>query len=569
MKYKLINEDIKNKNLLDIVYENRDITKGMVEKLLGANSEDYRSPFEIKNMESAVTFFQKVIKKEGLVVGILVDEDVDGFTSSAVLYQWLKDDVKIPIENIKVFMHKQAKQHGLYSKVFPDMLNSDVDLFIVADSSSNDLEQQEQLLSSNKQLIILDHHLYEHDNFVEGIYLVNNQLEQNESSALAGVGVVAKFIEANGCSIDKYTDLIAVGLVADAMDMTNIQNKAYVNEGLSNLNNELIKEFFKEIKNPVGTNISWDCANFMNSVIRYGAKEEKELLWKAITNQEGTVEYKNKKGEVVEQTLQEAFKRIANNVKSRQNSAIKKAVKKVEEYIHKNKLEKNKVIIVTNDNLLEHSITGITAQRLVNEYKRPIIIVSPYMGEYSGSVRSPFNFKEMLDESGLVTFAQGHSQAFGVGFPKENIPKLVEHFNEKLRYYEVEEKVYDVDYVFNGKDLKLDDVKEIANMSKLWGMSIEEPTFIVKNISIESIKISYKKEGICYVTQFTYNGVCFKKVFSSKKVFEEITRVDLLKFGRSQLLDICVLVKFKKNEKGFYYAEIQDFNSNKSNKVVF
>jgi hypothetical protein len=71
------------------------------------------------------------------------------------------------------------------------------------------------------------------------------------------------------------------------------------------------------------------------------------------------------------------------------------------------------------------------------------------------------------------------------------------------------------------------------------------------------------------VTQFTYNGVCFKKVFSSQKVFEEITRKSEMKFGRSQQLDICVLVKFKKNQKGFYYAEIQDFNSNKSNKVVF
>ena len=152
---------------------------------------------------------------------------------------------------------------------------------------------------------------------------------------------------------------------------------------------------------------------------------------------------------------------------------------------------------------------------------------------------------------------------------KENIPKLVQYFNEKLRNYETEERVFDVDYVFGGKELKLDNVKEVANMSKLWGQNIQEPTFIVKNISIESIKITHKKEGFCYTTQFTHNGVCFKKVFSSQKVFDEMTRVDLLKFGRSQQLDICVLVKFKKNEKGFYYAEIQDFNSNKSNKVVF
>ena len=76
MRYQLINQVIKNKSLLDIVYENRNITKDDVKRLLNANSDDYRNPFEIRNMESAVTFFQKIIKKEGLVVGILVDEDV-------------------------------------------------------------------------------------------------------------------------------------------------------------------------------------------------------------------------------------------------------------------------------------------------------------------------------------------------------------------------------------------------------------------------------------------------------------------------------------------------------------
>lgn len=76
MKYQLINQDIKNKSLLDIVYENRKITKDDVKRLLNANSDDYRNPLEIKNMERAVTFFQKIIKKEGLVVGVLVDEDV-------------------------------------------------------------------------------------------------------------------------------------------------------------------------------------------------------------------------------------------------------------------------------------------------------------------------------------------------------------------------------------------------------------------------------------------------------------------------------------------------------------
>ena len=68
MKYKLINEDIKNKNLLDIVYENRNITKDMVEKLLGANSEDYRSPFEIFGIDKGIKQFKEEISKNNNIL---------------------------------------------------------------------------------------------------------------------------------------------------------------------------------------------------------------------------------------------------------------------------------------------------------------------------------------------------------------------------------------------------------------------------------------------------------------------------------------------------------------------
>ena len=125
------------------------------------------------------------------------------------------------------------------------MLESDVNLWVIADSSTNDTEKQEQLHEKGMNIIILDHHNVDKE-IPECVYLVNNQFENSESENLSGVGVVGQFIRACGYSIDKYSDLIAVGLVADSMDMTNVQNKAYVNEGLSNLNNDLIKEFFKE-----------------------------------------------------------------------------------------------------------------------------------------------------------------------------------------------------------------------------------------------------------------------------------------------------------------------------------
>ena len=131
----------------------------------------------------------------------------------------------------------------------------------------------------------------------------------------------------------------------------------------------------------------------------------------------------------------------------------------------------------------------------------------------------------------------------------------------------MDEKVEDVDYVFNSLQLRLDQVKDVANLEKLWGKDCQEPVFIVKGITIESCKMEYKKSGICYCSQFTHNGITYKKRFCSKVVYEEMTRKADLKFGRSQQLDLVLLVKFKK-ERGFYYAEILDFNSVKSSKII-
>lgn len=369
--------------------------------------------------------------------------------------------------------------------------------------------------------------------------------------------------------MEEYKDLVAIGQVADAMSCIDLQNRAFVNEGLNNINNELIKEFFKDYKNPIIENISWGCANYINSVIRYGTMEEKDLLWKAMNNEDGTVTYKNKKGETIEQTLQEGLVRISNNVKARQNNAIKKSVKAIEKYIYKYELEKDKCIIIENDNLVEPGLGGITAQRLSSSFKRPVIILSPFKDEMSGSLRSPIDLKDVIFESGLVTFANGHSRACGVGLPKDNVSKLRKYLNTFLKDMEISDPIEEVDYIFNGKDVKLDNVKEVADLNSLWCRDCQKPIFIVKAIDIESHKITYKKEGICYVASFTHNGITYKKRFCSREVYENMICKKDLKFGRSQQITLTLLCEFEKTDKDFYYVSIKDFNSVKNTKIIF
>ena len=132
------------------------------------------------------------------------------------------------------------------------MLNSNVNLWLIADSSSNDIEQQKQLSEKGMKVIILDHHEISDSEKIDNVIIVNNQIVKNESSVYAGVGVVAQWIRALGYPIDKYVDLVAVGLIADAMTTVSLANRYYINEGLDNLKikrNILQSKYDTEISN--------------------------------------------------------------------------------------------------------------------------------------------------------------------------------------------------------------------------------------------------------------------------------------------------------------------------------
>lgn len=567
MKYKIMNDKTFGKSIKDVVLENRGLIRDDVEKLLNADRSYEKDCMDIFGMSQAVDFFEKEYNPN-LIIGLNPDTDVDGYTSSSILYKFLRDDLGHPVDNIRTIFQSRPKAHGM-NDIVDDMVKSDVDLFIIADSSTNDLEEQRKLIDNNKQLIILDHHIKENDAFVEGVYLVNNQIGESSNKHLAGVGVVIKFIQALGFDIDKYMDTLAVGLIADSMDMLDYQNRYYVNEGLSNTQDNLIKAFFAKsnIENPTITDVSFNAANYINAVIRYGKEDEKDLLWRVMIGEEGTISYTNKKKEVIEQSLVDGLVRVSNNVKTRQNNAKKKAIKLLNEYIYTNRLDKDKCIIVKNDNMVEHSLTGAVAMSLCNNFKRPIIILSPYKGLFSGSMRSNVdNFKTMLIESRLVENAQGHEGACGVDIEEDKIQELRDYLNIKLKDFKTDEKVYDVDYVFNAKDLNLDIVKEIGDLDKLWCSSVKEPMFAIKGITLESKDMEHKKGFKGYVTKFKYKDMFYNKNFSSKDTFEKMARTDLLKFGRSITLDLTLIVKFRKNEKGFFYIDIVDFNSVKSSK---
>lgn len=573
MKYQLINKDIEGKSLLDIIYENRNLTKEQVEKLLNADERYYQDAFGIYGMKKAVEQFNEEITKENNIL-IICDSDCDGNCSSAIFYKFLIEDIKYNKEKVFFYIH-EGKQHGITKKVFKYIKDINAKYLIVPDAGTNNIEEMKKLNKLDVKVLCLDHHLVEINlnKIPSNTVIVNNQVN-NISKCGSGTFVTAKFIEALGYSIDKYKDLIAISLIADSMDCMDKENRAFINEGLNNIKNPLVKEYFKKnrIYKPIINDVSYNLANFVNATIRVGTQEEKELMFRAFIGEQEEFNYIKRGGEEVKETLQERVVRLSSNAKSRQNNATKKSVEKCNAYITRNHLDNDKVIIIKNDNgFIDKDTTGLVAMKVADSWKRPCIILNKSTdGLYSGSARAIGeinNLKDILDETELCEWNKGHQGAFGVLIKEINIEELRNKLNERLKDFEFYDgRIYTVDNVIDIKDLSKNDIKEIGELNSLWCSTCKSPLFCIKNIEIESCKIEMKGK---LRMEFKYNGFKFVKNWCSKDFFEMITCKQQLKFGRSIPLNITLICKFLVDSKGNPFIEIIDANSIKSSKLNF
>jgi hypothetical protein len=167
-------------------------------------------------------------------------------------------------------------------------------------------------------------------------------------------------------------------------------------------------------------------------------------------------------------------------------------------------------------------------------------------------------------------------RALGCGLVEDNVELLREYLNKNIDEDVTESDVYDVDYVFEASCVKLEQVKQIGNLRALWNKNCLEPLFVLKGIEVSNLDIQHKRVAKGYETTFKYNGATFKKRFSSLKTYEQMICKDDVKVGRKWNLEIVAVCKFVKDERtGFYYIQIEDFNSKvnknikKKNDIIF
>ena len=557
-------------DVVDTVLSNRGLTLEQANLIMKATFEDSNlNASDLKNIDKACEMLNNALKK-CFKIGILIDSDCDGYCASATLYSYLTNEVGY--SNVLYKFHDKPKAHGIKEYVVNWVKEEGIKLLIIPDAGCglSDKEGEEVLSDLGVNIIILDHHIPEYVSRETTIIVNPHQNEDKYlNKYLSGTGVTHKFIEyhlginnKSNSNKELYEDLVALSLVSDMMNLRDsLENRAYINLSARNIKSPFIYELLSDKKEVTIEDLGFVVAPLINATVRLGNEEEKNLIFNSLFR-EDTIP-SNKRGMVGKPTsMSSEAIRIANNLRRKQNKERDRGVERVSNIIKEQGLDKNKVIIViVDDDILDGSISGLVANRLVNEYNKPVMLLR--MTEDStlaGSTRTfnnnfkLKNFKSMCLETGLFEYCSGHEGSFGACITVENFKKANEVFNELLKDVESDNS-YEIDGIYEGK-IPQSDISSIIEFEKLWCFDIKEPLFLVKGIKINTNDI--KKVGNATYT-FNFNKTMFTKFYASKVWFSNFKLEDELPFGGDIEVElICRFRNTKGERKEMQIAEIVD-----------
>ena len=514
MEYKLRAPRRDGTSLLEQILYNRGFTsREEINHYLTTDENDLLSPTLLDNMQEGAKILAKHISYGNNAL-LIIDADADGFSSSAILLNYLNRLFPSWVQNkVDYFIHS-GKQHGLEDAMREyDWESKNIRLFLVPDAGSNDLAFHRVLARHEVDCLILDHHECD-EGYSPDACVINNQLSQNYSNkSLCGAGVVWQFcryldsIMHTNYAIE-FADLNALANIGDMMSLMSFETHQIVKDGLARIRNPFFVEMMNRQKfqfeggiTPFG--IAFYIVPYINAMVRSGEPEEKKLMFEAMLEWRSDElipsTKRGCKGQV--ETRHEQAGRTCVNVKGRQKKAQDASLGNIEALIESENLLDNKLLVLrVPADQIDKNLAGLIANQLANKYARPTLILRIIEQEdgsivYAGSGRNYTNskledFRQFCLDTGCMSLAQGHASAFGASIPAENFDDFIRITNEQLVDFDFS-PCYLVDLEVTTEQLSDSEVFAIGSNADLWGQGLEEPLIAITDIKINADSIQY------------------------------------------------------------------------------
>lgn len=508
-------------------------------------------PFLLLDMKKAVDLIFEHLARGSRIL-ILGDYDVDGVTSSAILYQGLlflksrrnsASDLQIRIPE------RMAEGYGIHESIVEEILEKQYDLVITCDNGTREVASTKALTLGGVDLIITDHHALLTDEEGGEVLpvcraFINPHRAGNELAfpEICGAFVALQLIRAlllEGKIGEEERALLesdlfqlgALGTVCDVMPLT-FENRKLVYQGLRSMNEKPLPSLRalalqKELKEFSVYSLGFVLGPMLNAGGRLGSQNKYMDLFTASDPSELM-------------SLAKELSDLNEERQAMQQEGLLEGIRQIEETMRKAPV---KVVFLPK---LHESIAGLVAGKLREKFNHPVLVITRGEEGLKGSARS-IEAYSMVDaltqDSECFTKMGGHPMAAGFSLKEhpEGEEAAVRELSTRLNTHcqLTKEDFLPLITIDAAISFSYWDASKIELLSTLgpFGNRNPEPSFAQKSVQICFMEKKGKKQNVLKLSLLTPEGTIVEAVSFHPEWADTYRAKDLVDLVYTPFLD--------------------------------
>ncbi len=464
--------------------------------------EDFPDPFSLKDMGNMAEDIAIAIE-EKRSFAIFGDFDVDGATSSAVLYRFLN---AVGIEAPIYIPDRLKEGYGPNINALEILQNRGAEIVFILDCGITAFDVVKAGTSLGLKIVVIDHHEAE-DSLPECWHVVNPKRKDDNSGLdmLAAVGVTflscvainnrlrdRGFYKKNNVQepeLKRLIDIVALGTVCDMVPLTKV-NRLLVRIGL-NMPLTKMNTGMRELVKVAGASFpinTYDCGFVLGPRINAGGRVHKADLGAQLLASDDPENCN-------------AIAWILNDCNDKRKAIQQQMELEAINMVEDKGLADDPLILVGDENW--HSgLSGLVAGRIKEKYNKPVCVIA-YVHDASGneegrgsgrSVPGINIAQSFIDarKAGLLKKGGGHAMAGGFTVLPEKVEELRsflnDHIMRQMKSTDMNVEIA-IDGVLAVSGVSIDLAQVLQDKVGPFGQEHSEPVFMLKNVRITKADI--------------------------------------------------------------------------------
>ena len=501
------------------------------------NLDLLHDPFLMKDMLKVVEMLEASKAKKIMILG---DYDVDGTTSTAMLFKYFENKGF----NISYYIPDRYQEgYGVSVESIEYAEKNNFSIIITVDCGIKAVDQVDLAKSKGIEVIICDHHLPAEE-LPKAYGIVNPKQSDCDYpfKDLCGCGIAFKLITAHNiisdhsCDVFEFTDFVALATISDMMPLID-ENRILVFYGLKRINENPrigLINFLKSINSKIDeSKVSFNIGPRINAA---GRMKSGKIIVDLLVQED------RKKASIMSNEVE--F--LNQNRRATEKNVLQEAVKQI---------NKNSFTNIVYSEKWSKGVLGIVASRLIEQSYKPTIVMTNSDTELlTGSVRSVSGFdvhKALSKCADNIFQFGGHKYAAGLKVKKSNFKDFKVQFENTVKKTVDEEmfrKIFSYDILLHFSEITHENVKIISRMSP-FGLGNNKPVFRTNNCFLDyKLKFIGKESQIVKSKIKDESGkelsfICFDKketLINANSTFDILYTISINSYSGKEEIELTI-----------------------------